>query len=144
MVITETVADSHLLLRLKFAWHFSFGKSKRIERRHSSERALAFAEGVRRIQRVCWERNLPLVLGFLKWKNRAALPELDPEPVILDVQTVVKPFPRIDSHLTPPAYAALAELLCDVISNGTEGCRPEAWARGEGTAFARRMQRDAR
>jgi hypothetical protein len=150
---------SHVLLHVRFLWHFSVGKPLRRLKRDSLARREVFGREVDRMTRFLEERDTPLVLGFLKWKNRKAVWEHLPRPLpaearpsvgappgskeiesgngkrrfvreLVDVKAIVRGEPKEDGHFAGSAHRKLADFWCRQVSRERDGaCIPPGWAR---------------
>lgn len=152
-VTFTALSYSHLLLHLRFLWHFTIGKQLRLGARDTLERREIFAREVERMTCFLEARDTPFVLGFLRWKNRTSLREHVSRSLaasasgrfrreLVDVQAALEGERKEDTHYAEPAHRKLAALLCRVISGGAGGsCVPPAWRRegpAAGAATARR------
>jgi len=150
---------SHVLLHLRFLWHFTIGKEFRHSKRRSAGRREVFAGEVDRMTRFLETRDTPFVLGFLKWKNHESVSEYIPSAhaaaarqggdapgsgansqrrflrELVDVKAIVRGEPKQDGHLAQSAHRKLAAFFCRVIARGNNGaCVPSGWARADGAA----------
>jgi hypothetical protein len=131
------LSHSHLLLHVHFLWHFTIGKKIRLAIRDRPEHLEMFASEVDRMTQALEARDIPFVLAFLRWRNRAIVsdyvPRGSPERFrreYVDVQSVIEDEAKIDDHYTASAHRKIAGLLCEVISGAAEGsCIPPAWSR---------------
>jgi len=145
---------SHVLLHLRFAWHFTVAKQLRLLTRDEPERLELFAREAERMTRYLEARDTPLVMGFLKWKNRESVRDHVPNarPVatsgdghvpgayagstqrfrreLVDVKAVLAGELKEDLHFTRSAHDKIAALFCQVISGEAErSCIPPGWRR---------------
>ena len=113
---------------------------QRKEWRNSAKGAEYFRTHLHRIINVCKQQNIPLLLAVQHWKYINVFPaELQNDQSskasgnsgnvsavqTINVENAIEEFPRRDAHMTEPAHAALANVFCDYISNGTiNRCRP--------------------
>ncbi len=113
---------------------------QRKEWRKSAKGAEYFRAHLQRIIKMCKKQNIPLLIAVQHWKyinvfpaelqsdqsilaseNTASLPSLQ----TVNVEKVIKDFPRRDAHMTEPAHAALANFFCNFIADSrTDRCRP--------------------
>jgi hypothetical protein len=142
------LSNSHVLLHLRFLVHFSIGKQRRLAIRDSAERTENFAREVDRMTHILEARGRPLLLGFLKWKNREALGEYALRAAraaptlgrsqqfrlgILNIDEVVDNEPKEDTHYVQSAHRKMAARFCREISGGAEdSCVPPGWQRTPG------------
>jgi len=149
---------SHVLLHLRFLWHFSIGKQLRLASRDRSERLETFADEVERMTRFLERRDTPFLIGFLKWKNRKSVREYVPSTPdalsgmrtppasgrfrreFVNVAAVLKGEPKEDTHYIQSAHRKIAVLFCDVITGRSatdrilsepsgQNCTPMNWRR---------------
>lgn len=134
---------SHVLLHLRFLWHFSVGKALRRQTRDRDERLEMFASEAERMTRFLEARDTPFIMGFLKWENRKSVrdhavaiphsPSSSPfRRELIDVKAVLEGEPKEDTHYTRSAHLKIAALFCDVIAIGEPravGAQSEAGAR---------------
>lgn len=109
--------------------------------RNSEQGAKYFRTHLQRIITASKQQNVPLLLAIQHWKYAKVLPNQqqadqyssstfssdskDNAVLTINVEDVVKDFPRRDAHLTEPAHRALAEYFCRLLSNGANNrCRP--------------------
>ena len=136
---------SHALLRVRLMYQQLVLKPKHKRLRQSPARKIFFARQVDRIVQFCQANQIPLLLVLLNRQLRALLREysqtLSPTPLntkdssnqlprvqFIVVKPIVKPYPKIDHHLSPKANHALAEKLCEMVSSTTVGrCVPPGW-----------------
>jgi len=115
---------------------------QRKEWRKSQEGVHYFFTHLQRIISICEHQHVPLILAILHWKytnmlpdqhktdqhrltNHPANPEDNNLVRTINVENVIKDYPRRDGHLIEPAHQALAQHLCRVISSGIDQqCRP--------------------
>jgi hypothetical protein len=133
-VTFSPLSRSHLLLHLRFLWHFSVGKQLRLLVRDTPERLELFAREIERMTEFLEARQTPFVLGFLKWRNRENVREHASNGrfhrELVDVKAVLAGEPREDLHYTRTAHARMAQLFCRVIAQGQDGgCVPPGWQR---------------
>ena len=119
---------------------YQFKAKQRKEWRKSEKGAEYFRTHLQRIIDMCKKQNIPLILAVQHWKYVNVFPEgLQNNNKFLisqhndslsnlqtvNVEPVIKDFPRRDAHMTEPAHAALANFFCSYIANGTiNRCRP--------------------
>jgi hypothetical protein len=149
------LSHSHVLLHLRFLWHFTVAQRARHVTRHSERRREVFGGEVDRMTRFLDSRDTPFVLGFLKWTNREAVPEYHPQPTpfdssafrehaarrfrreFVDVKAVVRGEPKEDGHMAVSAHRKMAALFCSRISRAAAGaCIPPGWVRVAGDGVA--------
>jgi hypothetical protein len=109
--------------------------SERQALRRSPERKQFFADQIERMIRFCERYAVPLIIGFTKWGNHQdLLDHLRPASWLathpdgrgddgfmvrlVNVEGVTYDISDVDDHLSAPAYEAMAELFCRVISAG--------------------------
>lgn len=120
--VGDAVVSSSLVRLARFAYYRVFKQPREKRLRESPERIERFRAQIERIETFAASRGVPLMLAFLKWENRALLPdsgERDDDGVLpryLNADSVVGGEPKADSHLTAAAYRKLAPVLCAAIS----------------------------
>ncbi len=141
--LSQIFEHSHLILKLRLLYQQWVLKPEQKKIRRSPERQAFFTKEVHRIIQLCKQRQIPLILAFLNKQSEEILREfglqqpsyqLDVPPdrseplsplQLLNVNPVIKQFPKLDHHLSPLAYHHLAKKLCQVISTSTvEHCIP--------------------
>jgi len=126
---------SHVLLHLRFLWHFTVGKKIRLMQRDGADRLAMFGREVDRMTRFLAERGTPFVVGFLRWSNSRAVWEADyGEPPfwrqLVNVHAVVDGKPRVDGHYARAAHRRMAAFFCEVIAEAEDaGCEPPGFRR---------------
>ena len=115
--------------------------TQRKQWRNSEQGAKYFQKHLHRIIATSKQQSVPLLLAIQHWKYAKVLPSqhqvdqyidsvfssdsMDNAVLTINVEDVVRDFPRRDAHLTEPAHRALAEYFCRLLSNGVENrCRP--------------------
>ncbi len=128
--VGDAVVSSSLVRLARFAYYRVFKQPREKRLRESPERIARFQAEIERISTFAASRGVPLVLAFLKWENRALLPDSDQRdrdggpPRYLNADAVLEGEPKADSHLTAAAYRKLAAFLCAAIS-GRASIDPE-------------------
>jgi hypothetical protein len=126
---------SHVLLHLRFLWHFTVGKKIRLMQRGGADRLAMFGREVDRMTRFLADRGTPFLVGFLRWSNSRAVWESDyGEPPfrreLVNVRSVVHGQPRVDGHYARAAHRRMAALFCQVIAGSGDGrCVPPRFHR---------------
>ncbi len=127
------LSHSHVLLHLRFLWHFSIGKQLRLASRDDSERLETFGLEVERMTHLLETRDTPFLVGFLKWKNHKSVKDYPAagraeassasrrfHRQFVNVMRVTKNEPKEDTHYARSAHLKMAALFCDVISGRQE------------------------
>lgn len=126
---------SHVLLHLRFLWHFTVAKKIRLMHRDAQERLATFGREVDRMSRFLGARGTPFVVGFLRWSNHEAVRDGEHDRVsyrreLVNVREVVHGQPREDGHYASAAHRRMAALFCGVIAGeSVGGCVPPGWSR---------------
>lgn len=143
---------SHVLLHLRFLWHFTIGKQLRLLVRDAPERLATFARETERMTGFLEARDTPFVMGFFRWTNREAVRDHVAAGVaaqadgrvsargsggpsrfrreFVDVKAVLEGERKEDTHYAQSAHRKMARLFCRVIAAGAEGgCIPPGWTR---------------
>ncbi len=147
--VGDAAVSSSLVRLARFAYYRVFKQPREKELRDSPERIARFRAQIERIEGFCRERGIPLMLAYLKWENRAALPadaataENFGLPRHLNADAVLDGIPKADSHLTAAAYQKLANYMCEAISGPMPNpedrrCAPPSWQPREAAAPAPR------
>ena len=139
------IANSSLLRLIKFIYYVWIDKPREKKLRNSPARIERFIRQIDRITRFCDRNHIPLVLAFLKWKNRQAmlehtafegysLPTTEPRgqdwglPRYLNVHQIITDDEKMDSHFTADSYRKIARFLCSAIGGAqNSGCVPPGW-----------------
>lgn len=118
--VGDAAVSSSLVRLARFAYYRVFKQPQEKRLRESPERIARFRAQIERIETFAASRGVPLMLAFLKWDNRALLPDSGKHegvlPRHLNADSVVDGEPKADSHLTAAAYRKLAAFLCAAIS----------------------------
>lgn len=136
---------SHVLLHLRFLFHFTVGKEIRLRQRDATDRLEDFASEVDRMTRLARERDMPFLLGFLRWSNREALGAYTLHARdetandrssrfrvgVVNMRREVRDEPKIDAHWGRAAHRNIAASFCREISGEPAvACVPAGWQRG--------------
>jgi hypothetical protein len=139
--VSEPVAASELLLRLRFLHQVLLTKPWRHQQRNSVERYQFLAAQLDRIAAYTARNDVPLFLAFMRTRTvdgaspysttavRRGAPDDEHSSVHWSVvEDPLGVFPSSDDHLPREAYSALAQVLCVEISQGAPGrCIPPSW-----------------
>jgi hypothetical protein len=145
-VTFSLLSYSHVLLHLRFLWHFTVAKPIRRMHRSDADRLTRFGDEINRMTALLAERDVPFIVGFLKWRNHTAVRdfEVGARPVrarrfrrdLVNVKDVVRGEPREDGHYARSAHGKMAALFCGIISEApNSACVPADW---QPDAFAAR------
>lgn len=140
-VISPILSKSYLYLVYKMAL-YEMAHKKRKAWRRSPEGKQFFAAQIERIIDLARNRDIPIIIAVLHWKYRNGQPpelQIDysepshpgkPYPpgfhaITVNIEKIVKQFPRYDRHMTEPAHIELAAFFCRVIARGgSNSCMP--------------------
>jgi hypothetical protein len=134
-VTFSPLSYSHVLLHLRFLWHFTVAKKLRLLQRGEEERLAVFSEEVDRMTRFLARRGTPFVVGFLRWRNYWALRDREAledahRRTVVNLRPAVRSQPREDGHYAAAAHRRMAALFCGEIAGaGSGGCVPAGWLR---------------
>ena len=141
--VSEPVAASELLLRLRFLHQSVLTKPWRRQNRSSPDSYRFLARQLDRIASYAAERHTPLLLAFMRERTLAGSETYSTAATTraceehacpvrsLNVEDTLERFEPADDHLPREAYAALARTLCLEIAGGTDGrCVPPTWEPG--------------
>jgi hypothetical protein len=137
-VTFSPLSYSHVLLHVRFLWHFTVAKPIRRMHRDDAARLALFGDEINRMTGLLAERDTPFIVGFLKWRNHTAVRDFDGDmnPVrarrfrreLVNVKDVVRGEPREDGHWARSAHGKIAKLFCGLISETpNSGCVPHGW-----------------
>ncbi len=124
--ISDSEFSSHLLGRIRWVWQITVAKDERKRIRNSVERARVAATDLASMVQLTNARGATFVLAFMRWSDWQRLQtELAPDHPLLhaiaagrarvvnaELSTADKT--KLDDHLSPAAYRALAEQLCNL------------------------------
>ena len=145
--VSEMFGHSHLLLKLRLLYQQWVLKPEQKAMRRSLERQAYFTREINRIIQLCKQHHIPLILAFLHNRSEKILRKFglqqpsqemgmtprasDPLPPLqlVNLKQIIKPFPKLDHHLSPQAFQHLAKKLCWIISSSpNERCIPPSWS----------------
>ncbi len=145
--VSEMFGYSHLLLKLRLVYQQWILKPEQKRQRKSPERQAFFAQEVERMIAIGKQYRIPFILAFLHTQNENALRKYGndqffkapdrsqkgsmplPPLQLINLKPFIKPFPKLDHHLSPEAFRQLAQQLCHMISSSTENqCIPHQWS----------------
>ena len=145
--VSQMFGYSHLLLKLRLVYQQWILKPEQKRQRRSPKRQAFFAQEVERMIAIGKQYRIPFILAFLHTQNENALRKFGndqffknlnrshkgtmplPPLQLINLKPFIKPFPKLDHHLSPEAFRQLAQQLCQMISSSTENqCVPPQWA----------------
>ncbi len=124
-----TLAKSYAYLAARMII-YRINKDKRKSFRDSRQGAKFIKTNINQMIALSKKHNAPLYVLDMHGKYSAPIREIShiqPEIVkYINIEDTINKFPKADAHLTKPAHAAIAELLCEQISGQSQSkCTPD-------------------
>lgn len=137
--VSPILSQSELYVHIQIAI-YALSAGRRHAWRKTPEAYRFVSAQIRRMLEVSKRINVPFIIAFRHWKYRGildkkfwgddalesatSLPRSDVFSVkVVNIESAVEEFPRLDYHLIEPAHRALAAYLCEFLSgSANSGC----------------------